>query len=110
MIPKKSGGKVFGAHLTANERKAMRMEIKRELIQLGAKYTIDLQTVFLYWLHAKKGYGKKRLRQAWEDLSTLQKELMDHYQMDVPDMVWVCNRKLKEIGVDLEAWRKERGD
>ena len=110
MIPKKSFGKVYGAHLTSSERKAMKMEIKRELIQMADRYTEDIQSVFLYWLHVKKGYGKKRLRQSWEDIVALQEELMEYYQMDVPDMVWVCTRKLKEIGVDIESWRKERGD
>lgn len=35
-------------------------------------------------------------------------KLIKHYEMP-DDYVWLCKEKLKEIGVDVEAWNKERG-
>ena len=39
MIVKKAGGKVYGATFTAAERKAMDMEINRQIIEADKRYT-----------------------------------------------------------------------
>ena len=39
---KKAGGKVFGAVLTAAERKAMDMEINRQIVEADRRYAVTL--------------------------------------------------------------------
>lgn len=34
-------------------------------------------------------------------------ELVERYQMDTGDDVWLCTQMLKRIGVDVEQWHKE---
>ena len=74
---KKAGGKVFGAVLTAAERKAMDMEINRQIVEADRRYADE---------HDR---------------------LIQYYQMP-DDYTWLCKEMLKRIGVDVEAWNRER--
>lgn len=80
MQVKKAGGKVYGAVLTAAEKKAMDLEIQRELAE----------------------YDRKHI--AFHDRI---KELVSRYEMEDQDDIWLCTQMLKRIGVDVEAWHKE---
>ena len=42
---KKAGGKVFGAVLTAAERKAMDMEINRQIVEADRRYADDIDVI-----------------------------------------------------------------
>lgn len=107
MIVKKSGGRVFGAELTAAERKAMELEINRQLAESGRKHVNDFDAMVLYVLHTHLGFGKKRLRRFYEAFSAEHNKLIEHYEM--PDSgAWLADMKLKEIGVDVAAWNAEK--
>ena len=45
---KKAGGKVFGAVLTAAERKAMDMEINRQIVEADRRYADDIDAMVLF--------------------------------------------------------------
>lgn len=107
MLVKKAGGKVYGAEFTAAEKKAMELEIKRELIELDQKNHLEIDALFLWWLHEKLGFGPKRLKEFYMDFEQAFKDLLGRYEMTDTDGAWLCTYKLKEIGVDLEAWMKE---
>ena len=66
---KKAGGKVFGAVLTAAERKAMDMEINRQIVEADRRYADDIDAMVLYTLHVHLGFGKKRLRKFYDAFS-----------------------------------------
>lgn len=66
MIVKKAGGKVYGATFTAAERKAMNMEINRQIIEADKRYTDDIDAMILYTLAVHLGFGPKRLRRFYE--------------------------------------------
>lgn len=87
MKVKKAGKRVFGAVMSAAEKKAMDMEIQRQL-----------------------GFGNKRLKKFYDNFSRGVEALIRRYEMEQGDDVWLCTYKLKEIGCDLEKWEKERGD
>lgn len=87
MKVKKAGKRVFGAVMSAAEKKAMDMEIQRQL-----------------------GFGNKRLKKFYDNFSRGIEALISRYEMEQGDDVWLCTYKLKEIGCDLEKWEKERGD
>lgn len=107
MRVKKSGGKVFGAFLTTAEKKAMEMEINRQLVEADRRYTDDIDAMVLYTLHVHLGFGVKRLRKFYDALSVEHNRLIKYYQMP-DDYTWLCKKMLRDIGVDVEMWNKER--
>ena len=111
MVVKKAGGKVYGATLTAAERKAMDLEIKRHLAEDIKKHHMEIDSIFLWYLHEEFGFGLERLKRVYNGFSPKLDELCKRYEMYEPgDDVWLCTHKLKEYGADLEQWEKERGD
>lgn len=52
-------------------------------------------------------YGKKRLRKFYDAFSAEHDRLIQYYQMP-DDYTWLCKEMLKRIGVDVEAWNRER--
>lgn len=111
MIVKKAGGKVIGAHLTNAEKKAMDIEIKKELAEFTRKYALEFDALFLWYMHEVHGFGVQRLKKMFLDFSVRVDEMCDRYDMqEAGEDVWLCMHKLKEIGADLEQWDKERGD
>ena len=51
MQVKKAGGKVYGAILTAAEKKAMDLEIQRELAEYDRKHIAEIDATILWVLH-----------------------------------------------------------
>ena len=100
---KKAGGKIFGAVLSAAEKKAMDMEINRQIVEADRRYADDIDAMVLVHL----GFGKKRLRKFYDAFSAEHDRLIQYYQMP-DDYTWLCKEMLKRIGVDVEAWNKER--
>ena len=101
-------GKVFGAELTAAEKKAMNIEINRQLVEREKQYAADIDAMVLYTLMAHYGWKKKRLKRFWKAFIAEHKALREFYQMDEPgDNEWLAHRMLKEIGVDIDEWYKE---
>ena len=109
MIVNRSGSKIFGAHLSKAEQKALDIEMRKSAVKENMKYNTDFDASFLYCLHIKTHWGKKRLREFWEDFSKVRKELQEWYMLDdtYDDVNWVCRQKLKDIGVDVEQWLAE---
>lgn len=108
MVVKSFKGKVFGANLTAAEKKAMDIEIRRQLSESEKAHDADLDALVLYILMKCYGWRKKRLRVFWEAFVEEHKALREYYQMDEPgDSEWLAHRKLKDIGVDVRQWYDE---
>ena len=108
MRVKKFNGKVFGAELTAAERKAMHIEINRQILAKDEQYTEDLDAMVLYALHVHTGWKKIKLHRFWKDFVAAHRALREYYEMSEPgDGAWLAHRKLKEIGVDIHQWYKE---
>lgn len=107
MLIKKSAGKIFGADLTASERKAMEMEIKRQMAEYDRKNIMEIDALILWELHEQLGFGEKRLKQFYDAFNERFYELIRRYEMEDSDGVWLCTKKLKDLGIDLEAWEKE---
>lgn len=110
MRVKKSCGKVFGADMTAAEKKAMRIEIERQMAEYNRRNLTEIDAIILWVLHAKCGFGAKRLKDFYNHFSATIDELINHYEMDESDRLWLCTEKLKGIGVDIEQWQKERNN
>lgn len=108
MVVKKSGGKIFGAHLTAAEQKAMNLEIQRQCAEFDKKNAREIDAMVLWVLHEVFGFGPERLRRFYNSFNGQVEALAERYQMtDDGDRVWLCLHKLKEYGIDLEEWERE---
>lgn len=105
---KKAGGKIFGASLTAAEQKAMNMEIQRQLVEYDRKNELELDAIILWELHTQLGLGPKRLKKFFDGFSDALNALVNRYEMDISDDFWLCTHKLKEIGVDVEDWYRQK--
>ena len=102
------GGKVYGASLTAKEREAINIEIVKEIRQRSEQYANDIDAAILYQLHVQLGFGKDRLRKFYDGWKAAHDNLLNHYEMDKEDSTWLFMQKLKDIGVDVEAWNAEQ--
>lgn len=101
-------GKVFGAELTASEKKAMDIEINRQIAERISQYAADVDAMVLYTLMAHYGWKKKRLKKFWNAFIEEHKALREFYQANEPgDNEWLAHRMLKEIGVNINEWYKE---
>ena len=110
MIVKKSCGKIFGVDLTATERKAMEMEIKRQMAEFDQKNLREIDAIILWELHEQFGFGPKRLKQFYQSFHERIKELINRYELEDSDAAWLCTQKLKDVeGIDLDEWAKECG-
>lgn len=57
MIVKKAGGKIYGAQLTAAERKAMNIEINKQIAENEHKHMMEVDALVLWELHVQLGFG-----------------------------------------------------
>lgn len=105
MVVKKAGGKIYGAVLTSAEKKAMNMEIERQLAEYTRKHEVELNAMILYVLHEQLGFGEQRLRKFFDRFSVEIDALVKYYEMDDEDAEWLCTRKLLDMGID--ALKKE---
>lgn len=102
MRVKKSGGKIFGAQLTVAERKALDIEIKKQMAEYDRKHRNELEAMVLWQLHAQLGFGVKRLKKFYDNFNPIVEELIERYQLEEDDSIWICTLKLKELGIDIE--------
>lgn len=106
MIVKKSNGRVYRATLTVTEKKAMDLEIQRQLAEYLNKSEDEISAIILWELHEQFGFGPKRLKDFYIHFGKSVKELIARYELENSDDIWLCTRKLKEIGVELDEWKK----
>lgn len=101
--------KILGAELTSDERKAMRIEIGKQLAEDTRNHTAELDACVLWFLHTEFGFGKKRLRKAHDKFAESIDALCNRYEMcGTGDDAWLCTRMLSEYGVDVKAWNDEK--
>lgn len=82
----------------------MMKEIHKVRMEYDRKATIDMDTCVLWCLHVCFGWGKVRLKRFYQALFEEHKRVREFYDIDdvYPERI-----KLKEIGVDIEAWYDE---
>ena len=103
---KRSGKNIFGMELTAAEKKALNLEIQRQLAEYDRKHTMEIDAIILWILHEHFGFGPKRLRRYYDEFGPAIRELVDRYECEDQDQIWLCTYKLKEYGIDLDKWKK----
>lgn len=85
-------------------QKEMDKYIKCEMMIKSKQVSIDMDTILLAALR-KRGWGKQRLYEIYQDMYDLHRAYQDHYEIDG---CFVERLKLKEQGIDVEAWYNEK--
>ena len=101
MRVKKSGKYIYGADLSAAEKKAMDIEIRRQLSEYTKKHEQELAAVVLWELHAQLGFGNDRLKKFYDNFIPALDDLIKRYEMEDGDEAWLCTQKLKAYGFDI---------
>lgn len=107
MYFKKFNGKIFDVDFTAAEQKALDAEVKRQLAEYDRKHAMEIEALNIWIMRELFGFGETRLKKFHDEFYGQMKELIDRYEMDNEDAPWLCTKKLKEKGIDLEKWVKE---
>lgn len=108
MFIKKANGKIFGAKLTNAEQKALDIEIRRQFAEFDREHTLEVDALILWQLMVQLGFGPERLKRFYENFAPAFDEMIAHYELNDSDGIWYCQNKLKERGIDLEEWERER--
>jgi len=90
--------------MTPTQESAMRHEINQQCLDADARLTADVDAMVLWTLHQHCGFGLKRLHEFYVAMAKEHKRMRDFYEMDD---LYPERYKLKELGVDVEAWEKE---
>ena len=104
---KKTGKYIYGAELTAAEKKAMNIEIAKQLAEYTRKYQVEIECIFLRELR-QYGFGEKRLKRAFDDFGNDLDELIARYELGDEDKLWLATEQLKREGFDVEQWHREK--
>lgn len=107
MRVKKAGGYIYGADLTAAERKALEMESKRMLAEYTRLHEIEMDAIIIRQLKRMTGWDESQLKTFYQDFNIELDRLLRHYEMGEDDAAWLCTRELKLEGIDIEQWRRE---
>lgn len=100
-------GKILGANLSASEQKAMELEINKQIAKADRENRKNIDATILWCLHQHLGFGVKRLHDFYIAFGREYEKLVNHYELEDGDGVWLCMQKLKELGIDLDIWAKE---
>ena len=109
-IPIEYDATAFIFAMTVAEKKAMNLEIQRQLAEYDKKHATEIDALILWVLHSEFGFGEKRLRRFYDRFNKAIAELLERYVMEENDKVWLCTYLLKQYGIDLEKWREEGGE
>ena len=103
----KFDGKVYGGELTSAEKKALGIEIRKEAAEHDRKFAMELEATVLWELQTRFGFDLKQLKEFHDHYGPDIEALIQHYELEKEDDIWLCTKMLKNSGVDLEQWEKE---
>lgn len=88
-------------------REAMMHEINRQILTKDKEYQLDIDTMVLWTLHQCYGWGAARLKKFYVAMMKEHLRMREFYELDD---LYPERYKLKEKGVDIEAWYGELFD
>ncbi len=107
MLVKKSGKTIYGAELTAAEKKALDMEARRALAEHTRKHELEIEAIVIRQIRRITGWGETRLKRFYMEFGPELMKLCNHYEMDDVEAPWLCTQELLKEGFDIEAWHRE---
>lgn len=91
----------------AAQRKALRNEVVKEFNKLLEIYNREAAVQVLHILHFDFGFGQQRLQKFADKLKEMQIGQEQRYELPESDTPWLCEKQLKEDGIDIEELLKE---
>lgn len=88
-------------------REAMMHEINQQILQRDKDYQLDIDTMVLWSLKQFAGWGAARLKKFYVAMMKEHLRMREFYELDD---LYPERYKLKEKGVDIEAWYEELFD
>lgn len=82
-------------------------EINQQILAKDKEYQLDIDTMVLWTLHQCYGWGATRLKRFYRDMMKEHLRMREFYELDD---LYPERFKLKEKGVDVEAWYEELFD
>ena len=108
MVVKQVGKLILRADLNEKEKKALDIELGKEFAKYNRNNANEVDAIILWVLHDQFGFGHDRLKKFHAAFQPSLEELCKRYEMtNKDDELWLCTRKLLDIGVDIEDWNKE---
>ena len=105
---KRSAGHAYGAELTKAEQRALDMEIRRQLSEYTRKHIVEFEATVIRNLRRATDWDESQLRAFYDKFDDDLQALVKHYEMGQDDLQWLCTRELKQEGIDIEQWHRER--
>ena len=96
--------------MTAEQRKIMKAEIRKELAEHDRKHAYEIDAIVLWVLMDVFGFGEKRLKRYFDEFGKQLNKLIEYYEMNEEDEAWLCSYKLKQAGIDLDKWEAEKNE
>ncbi len=101
---------IIPGKLTAMQREAMNRELNDQIAKQVPELAHNIMALVLWYLHEKEGYGPVRLTRLNREFAPAIRQLQQYYEMDShDDTEWLVKKKLRDIGVDVEAFDDEIG-
>ena len=88
-------------------RESMMHEINQQILAKDKEYQLDIDTMVLWTLHQCYGWGAARLKKFYVAMMKEHLRMREFYELDD---LYPERFKLKEKGVDVEAWYDELFD
>lgn len=88
---------------TAAQKKALKEECQKEFTELIKQYNQEVAVQVLHILRFKFGFGQERLKRFADELSKMQVEVGERYEMSDDCTWWICKKQLEESGIDLKG-------
>lgn len=95
--------RIYKNEPNAAQRKVLRGEVVKEFNNLLEMYNHDTAVQVLHILHFDFGFGQSRLKKFAEKLKEMQIRQEERYELPESDTPWLCEKQLKEAGIDLDA-------
>lgn len=98
--------------LSSQQQKALEAEIRRQCVDVTKQYELDLDTIAIYILHTKYGFGKKRLQEFYMALHEERKQIQAYYKGERNDnTAEVAMRyRLRADGIDVAKMYERETD
>lgn len=99
--------RIYKNEPNAAQRKTLRKEVVKEFNNLLELYNKDTALQVLHILRFDFGFGQERLQKFADKLKEMQIRQQERYELPESDTPWLCEKQLKESGIDIEAILEE---
>lgn len=98
----------FTKRPTAKQDKLIKQECRKEFAKLLDQYNREAAMQVIHILHFEFGFGEKRLYKFADKLGEMQKKQKETYELEYSDTAYLCERQLKNDGLDIDKILEKR--